>query len=745
MYVDHFFSLNENAVDIIHDMEPEFGYDGFGEFLFYRTYSREKMDDTNENWADCVIRNINGTFSIRKDWYIRNRIPWDEAYWQKYALEMAISMFRMEWSPPGRGLWMMGTNFMYERGSMALYNCAFTYLTSDNFAEDIEWLMDCLMLGVGVGFEPTTDPMPVYEPRGYYHNIIDDSREGWANSTKLLIQAYTIPGARKPINNYSQLRRKNEKIKGFGGKASGPEPLIQHHNFIEECFKRHIHNPTEYPIFRLKADIANHNGCCVVAGNVRRSAELMKGDVTNTLLLDLKDYDLYPDRESYAWMSNNTANFYEDHHYEMLGEVARRVIVRGEPGVANLRNFPVGRVGKKDRGRIDLARGLNPCGEITLEHRETCNVVETFPTACANVERWYKACEYATTYASTVSLLPTHQPSTNRVVARNRRIGVSIVDYTGWRIKESQYRVIRYMRKGYKIVCETNRLLNSEAGVPEAIKKTTIKPGGTVPKLKGKTPGIGYPTFDYTLRGVIVDNSHPVYDLLIEAGVPHEPQKFEPETSTFFKWPIHQGPAKPATKASLWEQAINLMTVQHEWADNAVSNTLYFRPKWKLIKDVEVRDWKGCPTHLIVTADDLYQTLKQCTYFEFTDVQNIWSNKIKEHETDEHKVFIRWKNGKATRLMLFEFDPNHEENDIEPVLSSTVPHIKSLALSPHLNASVYEQPPEQGISEEEYRRLKANLKPIDWTRLTSSEAEGDKYCSGPTCELPLGQRRQQDE
>jgi len=240
MFVEHFFGLSEEGCDIIYNAEPKFGYDGFGEFLFYRTYSRKKSDGRNENWADCVIRVINGIFSIRKDWYLRNHIPWDEAYWQKYALDMAISMFRMEWMPPGRGLWMMGTRFMYERGSMSLYNCAFTYLTSDAFAEDIEWLMDSLMLGVGVGFEPTCDPMPIYEPKGYYHNIIEDSREGWANATKLVIQAYTEKDSRKPINDYSKLRKRGETIKGFGGIASGPDPLIEHHKFIEEVFDRHM-------------------------------------------------------------------------------------------------------------------------------------------------------------------------------------------------------------------------------------------------------------------------------------------------------------------------------------------------------------------------------------------------------------------------------------------------------------------------------------------------------------------------
>src|SRR4051812_41844899 len=125
MFVKHRFELDAYTCDLLRDMESPFGYDGFGEFIFYRTYSRD-INGFQETWADCIIRVINGTFSIRKDWYLRNYIPWDEKKWQIVARKMAISAFKMEWLPPGRGLWAMGTDFIYERGGMALYNCAYS-------------------------------------------------------------------------------------------------------------------------------------------------------------------------------------------------------------------------------------------------------------------------------------------------------------------------------------------------------------------------------------------------------------------------------------------------------------------------------------------------------------------------------------------------------------------------------------------------------------------------------------------
>ena len=85
MYVRERFQLNERVEDYLRSLIPPFGFNGFGELVFRRTYSREKEDGTNEDWADVVVRVVNGTFSIRKDWYIKNRIEWNEDFWQATA------------------------------------------------------------------------------------------------------------------------------------------------------------------------------------------------------------------------------------------------------------------------------------------------------------------------------------------------------------------------------------------------------------------------------------------------------------------------------------------------------------------------------------------------------------------------------------------------------------------------------------------------------------------------------------
>lgn len=722
MFVKERFRLNPEVKAELYEKSPKFGYDGYGEFIFYRTYSRIRKDGGQENWADCVIRVTEGTFSIRKDWYLKNHISWDESFWQDYAKGFARFMFDMYWLPPGRGLWAMGTDFVYERGSMALYNCAYTDL-GHNWADDISWLMDCLMHGVGVGFGPhRDDQLELYTPRGS-ENVyeIPDTREGWCESVRLIINSYLLPGQRPVRPEYHLIREAGLPIRGFGGVSSGPEPLMKLHVGIIESLERYRENK-EYDSVRLKTDIANKTGCCVVAGNVRRSAELGCAPIRDQTFMDLKNYEKHPDRAEYGWMSNNAAILDTDEDFDHLGEMARRVVIRGEPGAFNRQNLKYGRIGKKDNVRPDKAVGLNPCGEIPLEDKETCNVGETYPTVCNNTQLWFRASEYCTFYTSTVSLLPTHSRATNRVVARNRRIGVSIVDVSGWQKEHGVYKLTKWMREGYKVVRESNRRWNAEAGVPEAIRVTTIKPGGTTPKLPGRTPGIGNPTFDYTIRRTRVQENTGLDRILTEAGYPRERDRYSDNT-VVFEHPIHQGPAAPAEQVSLWEQAVRLAWVAREWADNAVSNTLYFRPKWPKIKEIK---------------EDFAYEVGQYTDTSFLSMgyaDDLINDQREVYVDGEHKLVLKFVNREIVQVDVYKYDPNHEEDHIEAVLSATIPVVKSLSLLPHDNYGAYEQMPEQGCTEEEYRDRLASVKKVDWSKFSGSDGIDEQYCSGPVCEI----------
>src|SRR5690606_27799485 len=142
--------------------------------------------------------------------------------------------------------------------------------------------------------------------------------------------------------------------------------------------------------------------------------------------------------------------------FEKLDQIATRVVRDGEPGYINLINLPKGRLGHDDGLLPDKAIGFNPCGEQPLEDKELCTLVETMPTRCKSIRQWYKALEYATVYASTVTLLPTHSEETNAVMLRNRRIGVGMCDVTGFIQKYKMNKVTRALREGYKIVRSVN-------------------------------------------------------------------------------------------------------------------------------------------------------------------------------------------------------------------------------------------------------------------------------------------------
>jgi hypothetical protein len=947
-------------------MTPNFGYGKFGEFIFYSHYSRVKENGSQESWTDVVVRVIEGVMSIRKDWYYKNHITWDEASWQLYAKEMAISLFRMEWMPPGRGLWSMGTRLIYERGSMALFNCAFTSIAYD-WIDDLCWLMDALMHGVGVGFEPIRQELELFDPVSTYEYVIPDTREGWVESIRLLLQAFAVPNGALPIFDYDFLRPEGAKLKTFGGTSSGPGPLKDLHTDVMHLCYQFLSGRNDPVLF--KTDLANLVGVCVVTGNVRRSAEIGLCPISDPIFTHLKDYTLFPERERWGWMSNNSVKLESAKDFDALPLLVHHNLENHDIGYVNMVNLKAGRVGKDDKLPEDSAVGINPCqpgwaivltpvglrkfndvnvgdpiwsecgwtriiaknssglnkvykytttagifngtsnhqiltegfkvqvesatsidilkakeletvdhdsvaimdglligdgtyheneillnigendsdywlseirhligqqwnkyyqfkvlntklvesdlpltynrkipdyyyyaelpvvasflrglysangsicgeritlkatsfkiieqvqtmlsslgiqsywtknkskyvefangeyecrpsydlaingdrgifyrtigfiqkyktekvetlikintgkpkttfdiisideiareetfnitvdnathtywtqccnvancGEVPLESRECCNIAETLPTRCLNHDSWLNACEYATFYTSTVNLLPTHQPTTNAVILKNRRIGVSIVDFTGWKHQVGVTKITRYLREGYARIRRINRLLAQEAGIPESNRVTTVKPGGTTPKVAGRQAGMSHPNFTYMIRRVRVQANTELEKILQAAGIPNAPDYYSKQTTTF-EFPVFSGYVKPADDVSIWEQAMNLILLQREWADNAVSNTLVF-------KDSEV-------------------------------------------------------------------------GELEAVLGAIAPLTKSVSLMRQTKEGVYKQMPEQGITKEEYERRRKEIVDIDWTTF-HSDGQDEKFCTSDRCEV----------
>ncbi len=567
------FTLQKDFCIELFSKKAKFGFEGFGEAIYYRTYSRIKLNGIQEHWADTVIRVINGVMSIRKNHYVLNHLAWNEAKWQTYAQKLAISMFDMKWLPPGRGLWIMGTKYIYERGSAALNNCGAVDTTDLSLAA--EWTMDMLMCGVGVGFNTAWQGNNVVMPdkKNPVAYIIPDSREGWAESVRLLIDSYTKKGPWFSFD-YSMIRPEGSPIHGFGGTASGPAPLKELHKRIENYLDNYFQGKIDKT--RCTADVMNAIGVCVVAGNVRRSAEIALGSVDDKSFLELKDYSKNPERAEIGWISNNTVVLDKSEDFEKIPVIAEHIRDNGEPGIMNLINVQkYARYGEESKDNASLA---NPCSEIPLESFELCNLSEVFPSRCMNEDDFYEALEFATFYASTVSLLPTHRPETNKIILRNRRIGVSISGIADMLDIHGTAELTRRLRKGYRLVRTVNHKLATEADIPVSIRVTTVKPSGSISQLVGCSAGMHFPTFQYAIRRMRVGNTSNICKVLKAAGVPYQDDHYSANT-TVFEFPVDHGKTRNATVVSAWEQFSILAMLQREWSDNMVSCTIYFDPK----------------------------------------------------------------------------------------------------------------------------------------------------------------------
>ncbi len=256
-------------------------------------------------------------YSVQKNHAKDNRLPWNDNKAQKSAQEAFQRMFELKWTPPGRGLWAFGTPMtMEKRNSSSLQNCAMVS-TRDLDRNDpgalFAWVMDALMLGIGVGFDTLGQDkkMAIYaptEPESTYD--IPDTREGWVESVRILINSFLRQNQSIQLFNYDLIRPLGAPIKGFGGVASGPAPLIDLHTRIRNVIGSRA---GEFLDSRAIVDIINLIGTCVVSGNVRRSATLALGAAGDEDFINLKNAEVFPDRNSFdpknpgwAWMSNNS-------------------------------------------------------------------------------------------------------------------------------------------------------------------------------------------------------------------------------------------------------------------------------------------------------------------------------------------------------------------------------------------------------------------------------------------------------
>jgi len=368
-----FFKLKDSFIENYKDKQPEWGYGGLGYTVYKRTYARRLNGSTEEFWQ-TLRRVVEGVFTIQKRHCIRNLVPWSELKAQNSAQKMFKLMWEFKFLPPGRGLWMMGTDYVYKRGGMSLNNCGFvsTQNITTNFAEPFCFLMDACMLGVGVGADTKgAGKMTVREPKiSNEAFLIPDTREGWVEALRKVLNAFSGEGELPASFDSSLIRPYGEPINGFGGTASGPGPLLEMLADVEKVLRKRIGEKiTSTDI----VDIFNLIGRCVVAGNVRRTAEIMFGEQDDEEFLNLKNPEMFKtELLHHRWASNNSIFAKVGMDYSKVAELTAK---NGEPGyewLDNARAFS--RMGKEPDNKDYRAGGGNPCLEQTLEPYELCCV-----------------------------------------------------------------------------------------------------------------------------------------------------------------------------------------------------------------------------------------------------------------------------------------------------------------------------------------------------------------------------------
>jgi ribonucleoside-triphosphate reductase (thioredoxin) len=571
-----FFSLDPEFLNQYKEKQPEWGPLGY--LVYKRTYANVKENGTMEEFWETCQRVIEGMYQIQKGHCKNLGLPWSDNKAQRSAQEAYQRMFEFKWLPPGRGLSKMGTEVMFKKGGMMLNNCGFVSTKDignknipNAFSEPFCWLMDASCLGVGVGFDTKgAGTVDIIQPKKSETFVVEDSREGWVDFIRQLLESYVNTDVPYPVADYSKVRPKGSPIKTFGGTASGPEALMLLVERISKLMYRYYGNKIDS---RGIVDIANSIGECVVSGGTRRTAEIAFGNPEDVDFLHLKDYLENPEAKEWPrWASNNSVIVDEHTDFSRLAKLTAQ---NGEPGylfLENARRF--GRMKDPENWLDKEAYAANPCMEQTLHDKEICCLVETFPSKCTDFEDFQRTLKFAYLYAKTVTLVPTHHERTNAVMLKNRRIGCSQsgtqdnIELRGLREH------LRWCNEGYKYVCELDEQYSNWLAIRPSIKKTSQKPSGSVSKLCSVREGIHESKGEYELQAIRIHDTSPLLPRLKEANFRIEDCQYARNTKVVY-FPMHY-PRKRKRNPTMWEQLEMAALMQEYWADNQISVTIDF-------------------------------------------------------------------------------------------------------------------------------------------------------------------------
>lgn len=571
-----------------------------GREVFERTYSRTKTDGTQETWLDTVGRTVAGNLELAP-----------EHLEDLEADRLEDLLFEMKALPAGRHLWASGADT-----KLGLYNChraGWDETLSGHFV----FAFDQLMLGGGVGanysqefldrapaisnrvalvmkLDPAHADWAECWPLASNHTpvvplLVADSREGWADALRAVIDAHTGGQAVLALD-FSEVRPRGSAIVGFGGIASGPGPLMAMLDAVNKILNRLVGEHLT-PLAAMEID--HEVAACVVSGNVRRSARMSILHWQDPAIFDFIRCKQDP---AAHWSTNISVEVDEDfflalnlgdiHAQGVLAAVVHGMWGNGEPGFYNSSAASV-----DERGEV---RSTNPCGEIALEEWEQCCLGHVNLAAFAfDHEGAIEAFRLMARYLVRATLAHASDERQEAVKARNRRIGVGFFGFHDWAaiqgvrfedIPDNEDLLARLSEYRRTVEHEARRYAD-ELGIPWPVKTTTVAPTGSIAKLPGVSEGIQPPFARHFIRRVRYAENDPKLTELHAEGYHIEPCVYT-EGTMVVSFPCRDavldkvadpGVVMQSDEVSIEDYLRVQAAVQALWADNAVSVTANFR------------------------------------------------------------------------------------------------------------------------------------------------------------------------
>ncbi len=564
------------------------GMNDYQQFIAVSRYARWLPDENRrETWVETVDR------------YIENIVvPSGSDLETTDKLGQAI--VDLEVMPSMRALMTAGP--AAERDNTCIYNCS--YLPVDD-PRSFDEAMFILLCGTGVGFSVERQYVSKLPEVPALHNGVEcvnvgDSKEGWARAYRELLD-YLWSG-HIPTWDVSNVRPAGAKLNTFGGRASGPEPLVDLFKFTIDVFKK--------AQGRKLTSIECHDLMCkigeiVVVGGVRRSAMISLSNLSDDRMRHAKSGQWWATDPQRA-LANNSVAFTDKPDAEsfMREWLALMESKSGERGVFN-RQASVKQAEKNGRRDADWDFGTNPCSEIILRPYQFCNLTEVICRADDTLDDLKRKVELATilgTIQSTYTYFPYLRDVWRENTEAERLLGVSLTGImdnkylsgNGWhqyphgeefQTEESKewsnrdaYDLADALEVLRQTAIDTNKEWAKRLGIPQSAAITCVKPSGTVSQLTDTASGIHARHSPYYIRAVRCDNKDPLTEFMKAQGIPNEPCALRPETTTVFSFPM-KSPEGAITRNDMTalEQLEFWLTYQRHWCEHKPSVTVSVR------------------------------------------------------------------------------------------------------------------------------------------------------------------------